>query len=447
MNEVVQTSLSANELQTIAQMILDEAKKSGASSAEVGVTANKGFSVKAREADVETVEYNQDKSIDITVYFGKKSGSASISDVRPQAIRDAVEAACHIAKFTDEDPASGLADKSELAFGYPKLDTSYPWHLSVQTAIEMACECEREALSSDKRIMSAEEAMVATEEGNYVYANTHGFVGVFPFSRHEVSCVLVAKEGEDMQRDYSYTIACDPKLMTSVSQVAQEAVARSVRRLGARRLKTMKVPVIFAAEEARSLFGHFIGAVSGGSLYRRATFLLDHMGKKVFPEYMHIQEQPHLHAGLGTAPFDNDGVATRANTFIENGVLSSYALSVYSARKLDMKSTGNAGGVHNLVIRPGNKDLQALLKTMNKGLLVTELIGQGVNIITGDYSRGAGGYWVENGEIQYPVHEITIAGNLRDIFANMVEVGSDVDVRGNTRTGSVLISEMMVAGE
>lgn len=446
MNEIVEGTLSLESLKSISMMILDEAKKCGAENAEVSVTANKGFSVTARDGNVETVEYNQDKSIEINVYMGKKSGSASISDVRHQAIRDAVEAACHIAKFTDEDPASGLADKSDLAFNYPKLEMNFPWDITVEKAIQLACECEREALATDKRIMSAEDAQVATEIGNFVYANSLGFLGAFPFSRHEISCVLVAKDGKEMQRDYSYTIASDPSKLKATSFIAQEAVKRTVSRLGARQLKTMKIPVLFAAEEARGLMGSLISAISGGNQYRRSTFLLDHLDKKVFPDFVHIQEFPHLPFALGSAPFDNDGVATRDNVFVEDGIIRSYAMGAYSARKLNMKTTGNAGGTHNLTVRPGNKNLPELLKMMGTGLLVTDLIGNGVNILTGDYSRGAGGFWVENGEIQYPVHEITIAGNLRDIYANIVSIGNDVDERGNVRTGSILVSEMMVAG-
>jgi PmbA protein len=446
MNEIIETKLDLESLKSISLMILDEAKRCGAEHAEVNVAANKGFSVSAREGNVETVEYNQDKSIEITVFMGKKTGSSSISDVRSQAIRDAVEAACHIAKFTDEDPASGLADKADLAFNYPDLEMDFPWHISVEEAIKLACECEREAVGSDKRIMSAEEVTVATEGGDYVYANSLGFVGAFPFSRHEISCVLVAKDGEDMQRDYGYTIACNPAKLKSISYVAKEAVKRTVSRLGARKLKTMKVPVMFIAEEARSLLGHFAGAISGGSIYRRSSFLVDHLDKKIFPDFVHIQELPHLLSGLGSAPFDNDGVRTRNNVFIENGILKSYALGTYSARKLNMKTTGNAGGTHNLTVKTSDNNFEQMLKLMGRGLLVTDLIGSGVNLLTGDYSRGAGGFWVENGEIQYPVHEITIAGNLRDIYQNIVSIGNDVDERGNVRTGSILIEGMMVAG-
>lgn len=448
MTEATQKAvLTTDELQTIARSILQEAAKRGADQAEVGISANKGFTVTAREGDVETIEYQQDKSIDVVVYFGKRLGAASLSDVRHEAICAAVDAACHIAKFTGEDPASGLAEKSELAFDYPKLKLAYPWQISVEEAARLACECEREAMSYDKRIISAESADVGTMHGHDVYANSLGFSGAFSYTRHEISCVLVAKEGEDMQRDYSYTVAVDPLHLESASTIAKQAAERTLKRLGARRLKTMKAPVIFVAEEARGLLGHFNAAIQGGSLYRKSSFLVDHLGKKIFPDFVQIAEQPHLPFGLGTVAFDDDGVLTRPNVFIENGILSSYSLGVYSARKLGMKTTGNAGGTHNLTIKPGQKDFAALLKTMGTGLVVTEVMGQGVNLITGDYSRGAGGFWVENGEIQYPVHEITIASRLQDMYAHIVEVGSDVDIRGGIRTGSILIEEMMIAGE
>jgi len=435
------------QLQEVAETILKEAARCGASQAEVGVAANKGFTVIGRNDDVETVEYNQDKSIDITVYFGKRTGSSSLSDIRTQAVYDAVEAACHIARFTDEDPAAGLPEKEELAFNYPQLDMGSPWDITVEQAIELVRSCEREALAYDKRIMSADEVSVATSQAWSLYANSFGFVGSIPHTAHNISCVLVGKQGKDMQRDYSYTSACDPSLLESVSLVAKHAAERTVKRLGARKLSTRKAPVIFFAEEARGIFGSFLSAISGGNLYRKSSFLLDHVGKKIFADHIHIQEHPHLPKGVGTSPFDGDGVLTRNNIFVENGVLQQYALGVYSARKLGMKTTANGGGAHNVVVRTGQKSFQELLKTMNTGLLVTELMGQGVNIVTGDYSRGASGYWVENGEIQYPVHEITIASKLQDMYRGIVEIGSDVDIRGNVRTGSVLINEMMIAGD
>lgn len=439
--------LNTDELQTIAAVILKEAAKRGADQAEVAIASNKGFSVTAREGDVETIEYHQDKNIDVVVYFGKRLGAASLSDIRHEAICAAVDAACHIAKFTGEDPASGLPEKSELAFNYPQMQLAYPWDISVDEASKLVCECEREAVGYDKRIISAESADIATMHAHDVYANSLGFVGAYSYTRHEISCALVAKEGDDMQRDYSYTVSVDPSKLQSASFVAKDAAERTLKRLGARRLRTMKAPVIFAAEEARGLLGHFNSAMQGGSIYRKSSFLVDQLNKKIFPDFVHIAEQPHLPFGLGSVAFDDDGVLTRPNVFVENGILQSYALGVYSARKLGMKTTGNGGGTHNLTIRTGNNNLPALLKKMGTGLLVTDVMGQGVNLMTGDYSRGASGFWVENGEIQYPVHEITIAGRLQDMFANIVEVGNDVDHRGGILTGSIMIEEMMIAGE
>jgi len=438
--------MNTNHFEKISSDILREAERLGASQAECVIALSKGFSVSAHDGDVETVEYNQDKSIEINVLFGKRSGTASISDIRPEAIKSAVEAACHIAKFTGEDTAAGLAEKEELAFQYPHLNMAYPWSLSVQDAIQIACQCEREALAIDKRIMSAEETTINTMEAFYLYANSNGFMGSYPHTRHELSCVLIGKKGDEMQRNFSYTVATDPSQLQSTSQVAKDAVERTVSHLGARKIKTMKTPVIYLAEEARGLLGHFIAAISGGSLYRQSSFLLNHLDKKIFPSFMHLQEQPHLERALGSSPFDDEGVATRNNIFIEDGILRQYSLGVYAARKLGMKTTGNAGGVHNLIVKHGNKNLTELLKTMGTGLLITEIMGNGVNIITGDYSRGVSGFWIENGEIQYPVQEITVAGKLQDMYAGIQEIGSDVDVRGNIRTGSILIGEMMVAG-
>ncbi len=446
MNEVTKL-IDKNKLQEISKNILDEATRLGASQVEVSAAISKGFSVSVHNKDVETIEYHQDKTIDVTVFFGKRCGSASTSDLSPDAMRATVEAACHIAKFTDEDPAAGLADKNELAFHYPQIDLSAPWNISVDDAIALGCECERDALAYDKRIMRAEDIRIVTGETFGLYANSEGFMGSVPSTQHEISCVLIAKENEEMQRDYSYTVAVDPKTLMPVSLLAEQAAKRTVGRLGARRLSTMKSPAIYLAEEARSLLGHFAAAIQGGNLYRKASFLVNHLGKKIFPEFVQMTEHPHLAYGLGSSPFDANGVATRDNIFIQDGILTNYALSVYSARQLGMKTTGNAGGMHNLTIKTGNKDLAALLKTMDKGLLVTELMGQGVNLLTGDYSRGVGGFWVEHGEIQYPVHEITVAGKLQDIFSHLVEVGNDVDLRGNIRTGSLLLEEVMIAGE
>ncbi len=447
MTNLIKTHLQTDEIKQLIADILSEATRQGATSAEVDVGMSKGFTVTARSGDTESIEYHQDKGVSLTVYMGQRSGNASLSDIRPEAIRSAVEAACNIARYTDEDTYSGLAEKELLAFNYPQLDMFYPWNITVEKAIELTRECEAIALSKDKRISASDGVTISTTEGCHGYGNTQGFIGAFPGTRHELSCVLIAKENKQMQRDYSYTLSCDPAMLESITQVAEQAVMRTVRRLNAKRIKTGRMPVIFIAEEARGLIGHFVGAIQGSSLYRKASFLLDHLGKKIFPDHIQIHELPHLAKGSGTAPFDDDGVATKPNVFIENGILKSYCLSVYSGRKLGLQTTGNAGGVHNLTINTGKKNLSELLKTMGTGLLVTDVMGQGVNIVTGDYSRGASGFWVENGEIQHAVEEITIAGNLRDIYSHLVEVGSDVDMRGNVHTGSVLLEEMVVAGD
>ena len=447
MTEIAQVDLfNPDKVQELVSDVLQEAKRQGATSAEVDVAVNKGFNVMVRMGDVETIEYNQDKIIEITVYIGKRSGSASISDVRPEAIRAAVQAACNIARFTDEDEFSGLPEKELLAFNYPKLDIYYPWNITVPQAIDLGKECEAIALAKDARITNSEGASVSTLTAWHAYGNSLGFIGVTPVTRHEVSCVLIATENDEMQRDYSYSVACDPKLLESVKSIGTTAAERTVRRLNGRNLKTCVAPVIFHAEEARGLLGHFAGAIGGSSLYRKSSFLLDQLGKQIFPKHITMDERPLLAKSLGSAAFDNDGVTTRPNVFIKDGVLNSYALGVYSGRKLGMQTTGNAGGAHNLFISHGENDLPALLKKMDKGLLVTELMGNGANLTTGDYSRGAAGFWVENGEVQYPVEEITIAGKLQDMYGNLVEVGNDVDKRGNIQTGSILLEKMTIAG-
>jgi PmbA protein len=433
-------------LQELVADILQEAKRQGATSAEVDVAVNKGYNVMVRMGDVETIEYNQDKIIEITVYFGKRSGSSSLSDLQPKAIRAAVEAACNIACFTDEDPCSGLADKELLAFNYPAAELYYPWDLSVTDAIKMGLECEAMALGKNKLIVNSEGVTIGTMEVWNAYGNSQGFIGVCPVTRHEISAVVIAKQGDEMQRDYSYTVTSDPKDLRSIEYIADQAVERTVRRLGGRTLPTCNSPVVFAAEEARSLLGHFLSGISGSSIYRKSSFLQDQLEQPIFPTHITIHEEPYQPKSLGSTPFDDDGVTTRNNTFVENGVLRQYSLGVYSARKLGMTTTGNSGGVHNLMITTGQNDLAGLLKKMDTGLLITELMGNGVNIVTGDYSRGAAGFWVEKGEIQYPVEEVTIAGKLQDMYKNLIEIGNDIDMRGNVQTGSILLEDMMIAG-
>lgn len=441
------TNPSNAQLENLVRDILAEARAQGASAAEAGVSLETGLSVTARLGEVETIEYNRDKGLGVTVYFGGRKGSSSTSDFTPDAVREAVRAACGIAKYTAEDEYAGLAEAALMARDVPDLDLCHPWDISAEQAIELAIECEAAARGMDVRITNSEGGSVSSHQGYRVYGNSHGFIGAYPSTRHSLSCAVIGGEGEGMQRDYWFTVARDSAELEEAAEVGRRAAQRTLRRLDARRLPTCQVPVIFAAEIATSLLSHFTSAIRGGALYRKASFLLDHLGKQIFPAHIRIHEQPHLKRALGSTPFDNEGVATQARDIVRDGVLQGYILDSYAARKLGMQTTGNAGGVHNLVIDPGALDLDGLLRRMDKGLLVTELMGMGVNAVTGDYSRGAAGFWVENGEIQYPVEEITIAGNLRDMFMRIAEVGNDVEVRGGTRTGSILIEEMMIAGE
>lgn len=431
----------------LVNTILLLAKNQGATSAEVSGSVSSGFSVDVRLGEVETVEYNRDKGIDITVYFGKQKGSASTSDLAQDSIEKTVAAACHIARFTSEDDCAGLADPELMAYHYPDLDLYHPWQITVEEGIVLAKECEELGRKADKRIVNSDGSGLSTHEIFYIYGNSHGFIGYYSATRHSLSCVLIAQEGSKMQKDYSYTIARDAQDLESVTTVARLAAERTLRRLNARRLSTRKVPVIFEADIATGLLGAFLQAIQGSSLYKNSSFLVDHLGKQVFPDMIHIYEQPYLKKGLGSSPFDAEGVKTLASDIVANGVLQRYILSSYSARKLGMQTTGNAGGVHNLSVDTSDLQFNDLLKKMGTGLLVTELIGQGVNIVTGDYSRGAAGFWVENGVIQYPVEEITVAGNLRDMFRNLVAISNDVEKRGNVRTGSILLESMTIAGE
>jgi PmbA protein len=436
----------SSRLEEMVQDIIGQAQASGADEVEAGVSIDAGLSVTVRLGETETLEFNRDRVLGLTVYFDHRKGSASTADFEPEGIAATVRAACDIARYTSQDPCAGLADPERLASVVPDLDLYHPWDLQAGQAIELATECEDAARALDTRIDNSEGATIASYVGMRVKGNSHGFQGGYRSSYHSLSCSVIGRQGEEMQRDYWSYAARDRADLQSPAEVGRMAGERTVRRLGARRLSTRQAPVIIAADIAGSLFGNFINAISGSSLYRKSSFLLDHLGKPVFPDFMHIHEQPLLKKALGSAPYDSEGVATAARDIVKDGILQGYVLNSYAARKLGMQTTGNAGGVHNLTIDPGDKDLAALLKTMDTGLLVTEFIGFGVNIVTGDYSRGAAGFWVENGEIQYPVDEITVAGNLKDMFMNIVEVGNDVDLRGNTRTGSVLIERMTIAG-
>jgi PmbA protein len=435
-----------SRLEDIVQDLIAQAQQQGADEVEAGVSIDAGLSVTVRLGETETLEYNRDRALGLTVYFDKCKGSASTADFAPESLAATVKAACDIARYTSKDEYAGLADPKLLATTIPDLDLYHPWNITAEQAIELATETEDAARQVDPRIENSEGGTVFTNAGMRVKANTHGFMAGYKSSYHSLSCAVIGKQEEEMQRDFWSWSARDKADLMPAAEVGRIAGERTVRRLGTQPLSTREVPVIYAADIAGSLFGHFINAVSGSSLYRKASFLLDSLGKPVFPDFMRIHEQPLLLKGLGSAPYDGEGVATRSRDIVTDGILQGYVLNSYAARRLGMQTTGNAGGVRNLTIEPGDKDLQGLLRSMDSGLLVTELIGFGVNNVTGDYSRGAAGYWVEGGEIQYPVDEITVAGNLKDMFMNIVEVGNDVDLRGNTRTGSVLIEQMMLAG-
>ncbi len=437
------------ELQAIVSEALKLASDRGASQAEADVSLQKGLTTTVRLGEVETVEYQRDRGMGITVYFGKRKGSASTADLSARAVAETVEKACDIARYTAEDDCAGLADPEELARDIPDLDLDHPWDLSPEQAVERARACETAGRVVDARITNSEGASVGSHRGVRVYGNSHGFLAGFSSTSHSVSCVLLAQAGEDMQRDYWYSSARDAGELESAESIGRKAGERAVARLGARKLATQKARVLYSPEVARGLIGHFLGAVRGSSQYRKSSFLLGASGQQVFPSFVQLRERPHLRKGLGSAPFDGEGVATRDRDLVRDGVLQGYVLGSYSARKLGLKTTGNAGGTHNLLVEASGGGVAAseLMRQLGTGLLVTELMGQGVNGVTGDYSRGASGYWVEGGVVAYPVHEITIAGNLKDMYRNIAAVGSDVDVRGGVRVGSILIGEMTIAGD
>ncbi|MFZ0499577.1 MAG: metalloprotease PmbA [Steroidobacteraceae bacterium] len=436
-------------LQDVAGIALDEARRQGASQYEVDVSLSQGLGTTVRLGEVDTIEYQRDRGLAVTVYFGKRKGSASTADLGREAVRATVEKACAIARYTAEDPYAGLVEPEYLAREIPDLDLDHPWGLAAEEAIEIARRCERAGRSIDPRITNSEGASVSSQRHTGVYGNSLGFLAAFSGTSHSVSCSLIAQEAEQMHRDYWFTTARDPKDLDDAESVGATAGARALARLGARKLSTRKSPVVFSPDMARGLYRHFIGAIRGPSQYRKASFLLDAAGKQIFPTFMQVHERPHIPKGLASAAFDDEGAATRDRELVGGGILQGYVLGSYSARRLGLKPTGNAGGVHNLIVQASGDSpgYDALLRRMGSGLLVTELMGQGVNGVTGDYSRGASGFWIEDGAIAYPVHEITIAGNLRDIYGNIVAVGSDFDPRGSIRCGSVLIAEMTIAGE
>jgi PmbA protein len=435
-----------DRLASLAEDTIRRARAAGATQAEVSASVDVGLNVNVRLGEVETVEHTRDRGFALTVFFGKRKGSASTADLNPDSIQATIDQACAIARFTEEDPAAGLADADRMATVFPDLDLWHPWDIDVDAAIALGCDIENAGRDLDG-ITNSDGASVNAGQSLSVYANSHGFLGRERGTRHSLSVALIAGDDDGMQRDYWYDSVRDATQFMDAAAMGRKAAERTLSRLGARRLSTRQAPVLFAPEIARSLIGHLLGAVSGGSLYRRSSFLLDHVGKQVLPSWLTIDEKPLIPRGLGSSVFDAEGVATVDSPLIVDGVLSRYILGSYSARKLGLQSTGNAGGVHNLLVGNGGDSFEAMLKKLGTGLLVTEVMGQGVSIITGDYSRGASGFWVENGEIAYPVEEITIAANLRDMYTNLVAVGGDVDHRSHILTGSWLIENMTIAGE
>lgn len=438
---------SLSVMQQLATDVLGLARDKGTTACEVDVSEGFGFSVGVRCGEVETIEHNRDKSLGITIYCGQRKGHASTSDFSRAALQETVDAACNIARFTAEDSFAGLPEVGLLATDFPDLALYHPWDLPVETAIDLALKAENAAYEYSPKITNSEGASVSTQQAQFISANSLGFMGGYPTSRHYLACSVIAGENESMQRDDWYSTCRNASGLESPASIGKQAAERAVARLNGRRLKTGDYPVLFEPALAASLLGHLVHAVSGGVLYRKSTFLLDALGQQIFPDFIHISERPHLPCGLASSSFDNECVATYDRELVDGGILQGYFLNVYSARKLGLKTTGNAGGCHNLILAPGEHDFAGLLKLMDRGLLVTELLGQGVNIVNGDYSRGAAGFWVENGQIAYPVEEITIAGNLRDMFSGIVSVGKDVQIRGSRQTGSILIDRMTVGGD
>ena len=427
--------------------ILERSRLAGASAAEVGASVHTGLAVTVRLGEVETLEHSRDRGIGITVYMGQHKGSANCGDLSRDSINTSIEMACNMAKYTEADPCNGLADADLMASEFPELDLWHPWRLEPTAAIDLAREMEAAALDHDARISNTEGASVSTGSGLSVYGNSHGFVGRRQSSNHSLSCVVVSGDGDGMQRDYWYDTRRAPGDLQNHLEIGITAAQRAIGRSGARSLSTRQTAVLFAPEVARSLLGSLVSAVSGGSLYRKSSFLLDHLGKQIFPDFVSIEEYPFEARGLGSAQYDSEGVATRQHALVCKGRLESYILGSYSARKLGMRSTGNAGGTHNLTLGAGELNAAQLIAQMGTGLLVTEMMGQGVSIVTGDYSRGATGFWIEQGEIAFPVEGVTIAGNLKDMFMDISAVGNDIDHRSGIRCGSILIDRMTVAGQ
>lgn len=438
---------SPEELQTLATRVLQMARDLGATQSEASLSYSRGYSVSVRNREVESLEFQRDRSLGVTLYFGQRRGNASTGDLSEAGLREAVQAAATIARVTEEDPCAGLADAALMARARPDLELDHPWSLTPEEAIERARACEAAALAVDKRIEQSEGAGLSTTRGVSVYANSHGFVGGRSGTQHSLSCAVVATDGQNMQRDYWWDGGRNAAKLDTPEHIGRRAGERTIARLGAKPLSTRTARVLYAPEMARGLFGSFVAAISGAALYRKASFLLDKLDQPVFSPQIHIEQRPFIPQASSSAAWDQEGVATAERVLVENGVLRGWVLGSYSARKLGLSTTGNAGGVFNLVVRPGERDFAAMLKELDEGLLVTELMGQGANGVTGDYSRGAAGFWVERGQIVAPVEGVTIAGNLLEMYRDIQALGGDVDARSGIRCGSVLIGKMTIAGE
>lgn len=453
----MQQEIEIKNLTEVAKTVLYLAEKIGASQADVTVESDEGLSVSVRLSELETLEFHQGKSVSVSLYLGKRCASASTTDLSKDSLKSMVQAAYDIAQFTEEDPCYGLAERELMATEYPDVEQYHPWkingeNVSSKILIDSAMAGDKKALGMDKRIVNSDGVAFNLQESHWIYANTNDFCGHFSETSYSSSCSLIAQDGKDMQRGSSYTVAHSADRLKSMDDVVSLAVSECIDQLNPQKVKTQRTSVVFDSAIASHLISAFIAAISGGNLYRQSSFLLNHLGKSIFPAWLSILEDPHQLNTIGAAPFDSEGLLTRKKYLVQEGMLETYLLGSYSARRLGLKTTANAGGVHNVLLASSNPahllaDRQALLKKMDRGVLVTSLMGSSVSILTGDYSRGASGFWVENGEIQYPVNEFTIASNLKDMMMNIQSIASDIDDRKNIKIGSVLVSDMMVAGK